>query len=156
MTKRSFPTVLTVCLILVGALSVAPARASLAENPQLTYDQMLSIAETQFEIAKLLIKEGRYDRVLPEMRKILDLNFQGENEQLVAKSSSWIAKALVENKQMTLAHILLDETLDRMKQKQNIAALLKIKAFVYKSDGKYQKAIETYERAVEIERQGAQ
>lgn len=154
MIKRASPTILTICLILAGTFSVTPACASFADSTQLTYDQMLSIAETQFEIAKLLIKEGRYDRVLPEMRKILDLNFQGENEQLVAKSSSWIAKALVENKQVPLAHTLVDETLARMKQKENIVALLKIKAFVYKAEGKYQKAIDTFERAVDIERQG--
>jgi len=117
---------------------------------------MLSIAETQYEIARLLIKEGRYDRVLPEMRKILDLNFQGENEQLVAKSSSLIARLLVENKQVALAHALLDETLARMKQRENVVSLLKIKAYLYKSEGKLQKAIDTLERAVEIERQGIQ
>jgi tetratricopeptide (TPR) repeat protein len=156
MIKSASVLVLTICLFLVGPCSLAPAYGFFAEGPQLTYDQMLSIAETQYEIAKLLIKDGRYDRVLPEMRKILDLNFQGENEQLVAKSSSLIARLLVENKQVTLAHTLLDETLVRMKQRENVASLLKIKAYLYKSEGKLQKAIETLERAVEIERQGTQ
>ena len=154
MIKNVFPLVLIICMILVGPCFLEPAYSLPAEGAQLSYDQMLSIAETQYEIIKLLIKEGRYDRVLPEMRKILDLKFQGEDEQLVAKSSSLIAQLLVENKQVTLAHAVLDETLVRMKQKENVASLLKIKAYLYKSEGKNQKAIETFERALEIERQG--
>jgi len=63
---------------------------AVAESVQLSVDQALSIAEKQHEIASFLIKEGRFDRVLPEM-KILDLNLQGEHEQLVAKSASFIS-----------------------------------------------------------------
>ena len=151
--KSVFP-VLTICMILAGFRSLAPAYGNFAEDAQLSYDQMLSIAETQYEITKLVIKEGRYDRVLPEMRKILELNFQGEDEQLVAKSSGGIAQLLEKNKQVTLAHALVDETLARMNQRENIVSLLKIKAYLYKSEGKYQKAIETFEKAVDIERQG--
>lgn len=157
MLKRLFPLLLlAACLSQAGFLSSLPAYGSAPAGAQLTEDQMLSIAETQFEIAKLLIKEGRFDRVLPEMRKILDLNFQGENEQLVAKSSSLIARQLLASRQTALAHELLDETLARMKQSENAAAVLKIKAYLYKSEGKQQKALETFERAAEIERQGAQ
>jgi tetratricopeptide (TPR) repeat protein len=123
---------------------------------QLSADQMLSIAEKQHEIARLLIKEGRFDRVLPEMRKILDLNLQGEYEQAVAKSAGFIAYLLTENRQYSLGHELLDETVARMRQTQNVASLLKIKAYIYKTEGKLGKAIETLERAVEIERQQAQ
>ncbi len=59
----------------------------------------------------------------------------------------------MDNKQGALAHALIDETLASMKQRENIASVLKIKAYLYKSEGKLQKAIETFERAVDIERQ---
>jgi tetratricopeptide (TPR) repeat protein len=134
----------------VGASASGPVAA---EGVQLSTDQALSIAEKQHEIAKLLVKEGRFDRVLPEMRKILDLNLTGEYEESVAKSSSYIAYLLAENRQYALGHELLDETIARMKLPENAAALLKIKASIYKSEGKLQKAIETLERAVELERQ---
>ncbi len=154
--KNYLALLLTFCMLLAGPAALMPAYGFNSESGQLTDDQMLSIAETQFEIAKLLVKEGRFDRVLPEMRKILDLNFQGENEQLVAKSSSLIARLLVDNRQYALAHQLLDETLAKMKQRENLASVLKIKAYLYKSEGKLQKAIETFERANELERQGIQ
>ena len=83
--------------------------------------------------------------------------WHGEFEELVAKSSSFIAYQLAESKQVALGHELLDETLAKMKQGANIAALLKVKAFLYKLEGKLLKAVETLERAVDIEeRQGAQ
>jgi tetratricopeptide (TPR) repeat protein len=127
-----------------------------AESAQLSVDQALSIAEKQHEIARLLIKEGRFDRVLPEMRKIFDLNLQGEHEQLVAKSASFIAYLLAENKQNAMGHQLLDEAISKMRLSENIASLLKIKAYLYKSEGKLGLAIETLERSVEIEQQKAQ
>jgi hypothetical protein len=51
---------------------------------------------------------------------------------------------------------LLDEALSRMRQPENAASLLKIKAYIYRSEGKLGKAIETLERAVELERQQTQ
>ncbi len=144
--------------IIIGLLFAAPAaqpaiHEAFAENVQMSVDQALSIAEKQHEIARLLIKEGRFDRVIPEMRKILDLNLQGEYEQPVAKSAGFIAYLLAENKQYALGHELLDETLARMRLSGNIASLLKIKAYIYKAEGKLGKAIETLEKSVEIERQ---
>jgi tetratricopeptide (TPR) repeat protein len=151
--KIAFAFFFAIGLIMAGPCSSAAAYGYFAEGAQLSVDQALSIAEKHYEIAKLLIKEGRFDRVLPEMRKILDLNLKGEYEQSVAESSTLIAQLLDESKQTALAQELLDETIARMKQCGNIASLLKVKAYFYKSSGQRQKAIETFERAVEIERQ---
>jgi tetratricopeptide (TPR) repeat protein len=145
--------------IILGLLLASPClRAfpaeSYTEGAQLSTDQMLSIAEKQHEIAKLLIKEGRFDRVLPEMRKILALNLQGEYEHLVAKSASFIAHLLAENKQYSLGHDLLDEAIAKMQQAENVALLLKTKALIFKSQGKVREAIDTLERSVQIEKQG--
>lgn len=154
--KSIFAFAIITGLILAIPCNSSAANASFAEGAQLTVDQMLSIAENQHDIAKLLIKEGRFDLVLPEMRKILDLNLQKEYEQPVAKSASYIAYLLAENGQYALGHELLDETLAKMRLAENVASLLKIKAYLYKSEGKLKKAIETLERAVEIEKQQTQ
>jgi len=151
--KTALVFVLAIGLVLVSPFSSATAYGFFMEGSQLNTDQLLSIAEKQHEIAKLLIKEGRYDRVLPEMRKIFDLNLQGEYEQLVAKSSSFIAYLLAEKNQYTLGHELLDETLAKTRQCENSASLLKVKAYLYKAEGKTAKAINTLEHSVDIERQ---
>jgi tetratricopeptide (TPR) repeat protein len=154
--KKAFAFAIIISFIFCVPLSGRANSWAAAEGVQLSTDQALSIAEKQHEIARLLIKEGRFDRVLPEMRKILDLNLQGEHEQLVAKSASFIAYLLAENKQSAIGHQLLDETTARMRLNENVASLLKIKAYLYKSDGKLSLAIDTLERAVEIERQKTQ
>lgn len=147
-----------VFVLVIGLLLIGPcaSEASGMDGAPLSTDQMLSIAGKQHDIAKLLIKEGRFERVLPEMRKILDLNLQDEYEELVAKSSGYIAYLLGTSKQYALGHELLEETLARVRQCGNFAALLQIKAHLYKSEGKNAKAIETLERSVEIERQCGQ
>ncbi len=154
--KSHFAVALILAFMLASPCSWASVEGSAMEGAQLSKVQMLSIAEKQFDIAKLLIKEGQFDRVLPEMRKILDLNLPGEYEQLVAQSAGYISVLLAENKQYALGHELLDETISKMRLADNIASLLKIKAGLYKSEGKINKAIETLRRAVEIEEQQTQ
>jgi len=148
--------------IIILSLAIAATPAAGAANwlavagGQLSVDQMLSIAEKQHEIARLLIKEGRFNRVLPEMRVIFDLNLSGEFELPVAKSAGFIAYLLAEQKQYAIGHQLLDEAIAGMRLRENIASLLKIKAYLYKSEGKLGLAIATLERSVEIERQKSQ
>jgi tetratricopeptide (TPR) repeat protein len=151
--RNAFAFAIIASFILAVPLNGQATAWAVTEGAQLSVDQMLSIAEKQHEIARLLIKEGRYDQVLPEMRKILDLNLPGDYEQLVAKSASFIAYLLAEKKQYAIGQQLLDETIDRMRLRENIASLLKIKAYLYKSEGKLGLAIDTLERSVEIEQQ---
>lgn len=116
-------------------------------------EQMRSIAEAQFDIVKILIKQGRFEQVLPEMRKIYDLNLPEKYEQATAESASLAANLLQEHKQFGLAHQVLDEAYARMRRNENRAALLKVNAYVYNIEGNPDKAVELLRRAVELERQ---
>jgi tetratricopeptide (TPR) repeat protein len=127
--------------------------ASAPEPSDADLRQMLSIAEAQHEIAKLVIVQGRLDRVLPEMRKIYELKLPDKYESLVAQSAGGIAGLLLESKQFALAHDVLDEAQKRMRLNENKASLLKIQAFVYKSEGNLEKALQSLEKAVELEKQ---
>lgn len=115
-------------------------------------DHLLSIAEQQFEIVKLLIKQERFDRVLPEMRKIFELDLPERFEEHIAQSAVLVADRLVESRQYGLAHEVLDEAYARMTGDRNRVSLLKMKAYVYKSEEKYDEAVATFERAVEMEK----
>ena len=140
-------------LLLFTAFSPLPAAAQTAgQGGRESVDALLSIAESQYEIVKLTIKQGLYDRVLPEMRKIYELNLPPQYEQAVAESASLVAHLLVENKQFGLAHDVLNEALPRVKDDRNRVSLLKIQAYVYKSEGKLQEALQTLEQAIAIER----
>lgn len=160
---RTDGTVLLFILFLILAQARFPCAAnevqsgSLESPPQAELskqqvDHLLSIAEQQYEIVLLLIKQGRYDRVLPEMRKIFELNLPERFEEKIAKSASLSANLLVENRQYALAHDVLNEAFARMRSDKDRALLLKIQAYVYKSEGKYPEAVATFERAVAIEK----
>lgn len=151
--KSAIVFAIIISLFMVAPCSLVAFDNPIEENIQLSDDQALSIAEKQFDIIMLLIKEGQFDQVLPEMRKILDLNLQGKYEEAVAMAASLIANSLAENNQYALGHQLLDETLDRMLLKENIVKLLEIQAYLYKEEGKWGKARETIERSIEIEKQ---
>ncbi len=133
--------------------AVSQGRAVVPEAGDSDLKQMLSIAETQHEIVKVLIAQGRYDRVLPEMRKIYELRLPDKYEGAVAQSASLVANLLAESKQFMLGHEVLEEAQRRVKQNDNKASLLKIQAYVYKAEGNLEKALQCLERAVELEKQ---
>src|SRR5688572_10402613 len=129
----------------------APA-PSAGSPSQLELNRQMTIAEAQHEIARIQINKGQYDRVVPEMKKIFELNLPEKFEQAVAESASMIAGMLVEKQQFAIAHDLLDEALKRMKVNENKAALFMIQGYAFKSEGKLEKALESLEKAVELER----
>ncbi len=131
----------------------APQATLAQESEQDEVRQALSIAEAKHELVKVLISQGRYDRVLPELRAILDLKLPDKYETNVAKSACIIANDLAESKQYGLAHSVLDETMRRMKGIENKVSILKIQAFVYKSEGNLDMALKCLERAIELEKQ---
>lgn len=159
----SAASALLLLMMLAGAGSGSQARAEMQAGPQLRavapeaseadLKQMLSIAETQHEIVKVLIAQGRLDRVLPEMKKIYDLRLPDKYEGAVAQSAGLIANLLAESKQYALGHEVLEEAQKRVRQNENKVSLLKIQAYVFKSEGNLEKALQALERAVELERQ---
>lgn len=151
--------ILSVSLGMLPSLSTSISMAAqlqkvISKEPsEQEVEQMRSIAEAQFEIVKILIKQGRFEQVLPEMRKIYDLNLPEKYEQATAESASLAANLLQECRQFDLAHQVLDEAFGHMRRNEDKAAVLKVNAFVYKSEGNLDKAIEVFNRAIELERQ---
>lgn len=132
------------------ALQQAGSAAGEIADPQLV--QTLLSAHVQHEIVKGLIEQGRFDQVLPEMKKLFALNLPDNEQCKVAESAAIIAKLLVDRKQFALAHQVLDGAFARLNLNTDKAAALKIKAWVYKEEGKLDPAVETYKRALELEK----
>ena len=151
------PVFLVVSFVLNPALAVsygsqAASAPSAGPPSQQELKQMTSIAWTQHEIIRVLISQGQYGRVVSEMKKILELNLPEKFEGAVAESASLIAGMLIEKQQFAVAHEVIAETLKKMKANENKAALFMIQGYAYKSEGKLEKALESLERAVELER----
>jgi tetratricopeptide (TPR) repeat protein len=151
---------LLLLMLLVVASLPTGARAQTSQQPgaaaaELTeqqIEQLVLTGQVQHEIVKELIKQGRFDLVLPEMRKIFALNLPDAEEDKIAESASIIAKLLVDKRQMSLAHNVLDEAFARMNRNADRANILKIKAYVYKEEGKLDMALKTMQQALALEK----
>jgi tetratricopeptide (TPR) repeat protein len=131
------------------SLQQAGASGGEISDPQLA--QTMLSAQVQHEIVKGLIEQGRFDQVLPEMKKLFALNIPDSEEHRIAESAAIIARLFVDRKQSALAHQVLDGAFTRMNRNADKAAVLKIKAWVYKEEGKLDPAVETYNRAIALE-----
>ncbi len=111
-------------------------------------DKLLAIAQTRLEIIKLLISQGKYDRVLPEMKAILQINLPDKCDGQVTDAALIVAKLLVDQGQYEIAHKVLDETFLRVKANSDRARLLQMKAGVFKNEGRLKEALATWEQAL--------
>jgi hypothetical protein len=126
--------------------------AAIAVLTEQQIEQLELTAYTQHEIVKELIKQGRFDLVLPEMRKIFALNLPDTEEDKIAESACLVAMMLVDAKRTGLAHNVLDEAYAHMNRNTDRAAILKIKAKVYKEEGNVKMALETMQQALALEK----
>lgn len=110
----------------------------------------LRFAASQHPIVEILIEEGKYDQVLPEFRKILKLGLKGENEKLVVQSTWWLVERLRQKGQYSIAHQMLNETLNRSQERENKFSLLMLKGKLFKDEGRLQEAVQVYRKAQEL------
>jgi tetratricopeptide (TPR) repeat protein len=136
-----------------NAQSLQQAGAAVGEvGDQQEVQQTLLSGFAQFEIVKGLIEQRRFDRVLPEMRKLFALDLPDNEEHRIAEAASQIVNLLVDQKQYALAHQVLDGAFTRMNRNTDKASVLKFKAWVYKEEGQLDKAVETYNQALALEK----
>ena len=126
--------------------------AAVAELTEQQIDQLELTAYTQLEIVKELIKQERFDLVLPEMRKILALSLPDAEEDKIAESAGIVAILLVDKKQTGLAHNILDEAYARMNRNADRANILIIKAKVYQEQGNVDMALKTMQQALALQK----
>lgn len=131
--------------------SGAPANAALEINSQ-DLKRMLSIAETRLDVVKALIAQGKFERVQPEMKIIFQLDLPDMYEGQVTEAALIVSKLLVDKAQFEIAHGVLDMAFLRVKTNANKATLLKLKAGIYKQEGKLDKAVVTWEQALALEK----
>lgn len=121
---------------------------------QMSWDQIRSIAESQHEIATLLIEKKQFRKAVEEAKKIFYLPFPEEKDDLLVEAAKEISDALTHHKQHDLALEILDEALRSVQIPQLQAELYQEKAYLYKKMGKDQEAMENFRKAVELKDPG--
>jgi tetratricopeptide (TPR) repeat protein len=143
----------SLCLILLLFISTGLALGS--PNVSVVADgeeSKLRYASAQHEIVSILLQEGEFDSVLPELEKILALNLRGENEKLVVQEIWLTSDQLVAAGKFDLAHKIIDIALPRITGPGNQFTLQMLKGKIYKEQGLLKEAIELYRSAQELQK----
>ncbi len=154
---------LALLFILLPALSLVAPAAYFQQSPPPAspagdlsaqeLDKLLAIAQTRLEIIKVLIAQAKFDRVLPEMKAILQSNLPDKCDGQITDAALIVAKLLVDQSQYGVAQKVLDETLLRVKGNPDKARLLQMKAGIFKLEGRLKEALATWEQALSLIRQ---
>jgi tetratricopeptide (TPR) repeat protein len=123
-------------------------------DPQ--WEQIRRVAETQHDIVALAIRQGNYNQVLPELRKILQLKFPPKYESTLSQEIEIVADALMHKEKYDLALQCIDEGLRCLTTKANKARILRRKAYILVKEGKEDEALRYFRQAVELSRNGSQ
>jgi tetratricopeptide (TPR) repeat protein len=126
-----------------------------AQPPSAELVQKFSLAEAHHDLAELYIKKGNIDQAMIEARKIIQLRFPPEYEALVIQSLSIITERLAGIRRFDLGHQLLDEAFRTLALDVTRAKTLMNKARLYTLAGENDRALETWKRALELERRDA-
>jgi tetratricopeptide (TPR) repeat protein len=107
----------------------------------------LRFAASQHEIISILLDDSRYDEVLPEFWKILDLELTGENEQPVVQEAWLIGERLREVGEYDLAHQVVNDSLDGLETSDSRFYLLMLQGKIFQDEGLTEEALEAYREA---------
>lgn len=117
-----------------------------------TWDQTRSIAESQYEIVRLHIKNKEFDKVMPACRKLFSLDFPKNHLDKLVDSAKKVVDVLLHHHQYAIAHQVLDEALRGVQSNKWKASLYKEKAYICIKERKDSEAMKFWEKAIELEK----
>ena len=126
----------TLFLVLVGmllSLSVPVASGALQEISPNSDDlgSKLRFAAGQHEIIGILLEQGSFSEILIEYRQILELELRGENEVPVVKEAWYLVEQLRQSEQYSLAHAVVDESLEWFQNRESTFYLLIMRGKIF-------------------------
>ena len=114
-------------------------------------ESKLRFAAGQHEIIGILLEQGSFSEILIEYRKILELELTGENEVPVVKEAWYLVEQLRQSEQFSLAHAIVDESLEWLQNRDSTCYLLIIRGKIFHDEGRTEEAIDAYREAQEFQ-----
>jgi tetratricopeptide (TPR) repeat protein len=155
--KPSFPLAWLLSLLLMSAGAAQSERDPQAPEPDRagpeSQDFALRVAASQHLLITILLDEGDYDSVPAEFDKILELGLEGPRERLVTQAAWKIVERLREARRFSLAHEMVDKTLDQAAEAENRFSLLMLRAKIFQDQRLLQQAIEAVREAQALDRE---
>ena len=148
---RRFFILFCVAVLLSSALPAQDVGRTSSEGISRDIASRLNYAASQHEIISVLLDQGSYEAVSQEFDKILALGLSGEREELVSEAAWQTADRLREARQYSIAHSIVDHSLEYTLQPGNQFRLLMMRAKIFKDQKLLQQAIETFREAQRLQ-----
>jgi tetratricopeptide (TPR) repeat protein len=113
--------------------------------------QKLSSAYDCHELALLYIRKGEPEKAAAEVRRMIELRIPPPFDRSVAESVSIVTDKLAEVGRYDMGQNLLDEALKAATEIANQVRLLRTKARLFKLAGDDDRAIQSWQKALELE-----
>jgi len=114
--------------------------------------KMRSIAETQHELAMLLMGKKEFSKAAEEASKIFDLEWPVEEEPVLLKELIRFSDQFRHEDQATLGIQLLENNFKAFKTTPSRATIWKEKGYLYKNLNQMDKALECFREAQRLEK----
>jgi tetratricopeptide (TPR) repeat protein len=150
-SKRQFLCFLALALVLVPIAAYSQEYEAGDQSPDPRVAGLLIRAEAHHDLAVLYIDKGELEKGIAEARHIIQLQLPAQYEKCVAQSLSIITEALADMRQFDLAQSLLDESLETIKHPPNQVKIYRTKARLYMLAGDNDRAIESWQKALDLE-----
>jgi|WetSurSiteA1Bulk_404760.scaffolds.fasta_scaffold11661_2 tetratricopeptide (TPR) repeat protein len=147
-SEKSIAGILVFVLI-AGIVPAVPLRGQ-SDSPA-ALGKTKSIAETQHEIAILLIRQKEFQKALTEANKIFEMKWPDDQEPVLLKALLYISGEFVRQGQAAFGLQVIDGNSKFFKRLPSQVSLWKEKGYLYKSMNQNEKAIDCFRKAQELE-----
>ena len=148
--RKTWFAVLVGMLLSLSVPAVGGAPQGISNSDDL--ESKLRFAAGQHEIIGILLEQGSFSEILIEYRKILELELRDENEVPVVKEAWYLVERLRQSEQYSLAHAIVDESLEwGLQNRESRFYLLIMRGKIFHDEGRTEEAIEAYREAQEFQ-----
>jgi hypothetical protein len=137
-------------LLVVLAVSVQAQQADRnADNSQASEQTIakLQAAAVRYETIELLIQQNKFGSIIPELKKIFDLNLPKEFEKYQLQAVVNLATELGKKNQFVVGHNVIDLALENAETDESKFNLYTMKTVLFRNAGQTREAFETLELA---------
>lgn len=133
-----------IAVLIISAMAAIPLQAHQLEKSK-------RWAGTQHEIVMLLIQKKEFEKAASEADKIFEKKWPEDQEPLLLRELLIISEQFRQNGQAALSLRLIDKNSKCFKTKASRIAILKEIGYLHRSMNQYDKAIDYFQKARELE-----
>ena len=134
---------------IASMIAVALVSSAIAQVPD--RNQALSVAESQYQIVVIQIKQKRFDKAMEEANKIFQMKWPPDEEPRLLKSLQLLSSEFLHSGKPDFSVRLLDSNIGAFKDPKSKAAIMKDKGYLLEKMGEPERAIECFREAMRLE-----